>query len=230
MKVSYIYIGDMRSDYYLKLILLGDAQVGKSSLADALAGKDPEVSYIPTIGIDFRSIRQRADNGDIVKLHVWDAAGADGFRSIVETYCACVGGAVVIYDVTRRDTFRAVEGWITLAKESRSAEKNTFFPVVVVGNKLDLSTRRVVTFKEGMEMAESLGAKYMETSARGGINVAGLKDGMIDMMLNVVKKKHENYSEGIPEVSDRQRMSYTLLDDKPPGLWTACMAWVKKLF
>ena len=53
---------------------------------------------------------------------------------------------------------------------------------------------------------------------------------MIDMMLNVVKKKHENYSEGIPEVSDRQRMSYTLLEDRPPGPWSACMAWVKKLF
>ena len=204
----------MRFDYYLKMLVLGDTCVGKTCLMQGICDEEVPLEHTPTIGIDFKSVTQKDDNGNIVKLQIWDAAGNPSFRSIVQSYCACVCGVIIVYDITRRDTFRAVREWYDLAKEGRGVQyRKTLLPLVIVANKRDLGTRRVVTYKEGLDLAKELDGRYIETSARGGINVEGLKNGIITAMLDIARqKRYEDLNKPIPS-SEKSAMRYVKINE-----------------
>ena len=187
----------MNYDYFVKVILVGDAGVGKTSLATSMAGEQPVVDYIPTIGMDFKVVRQKQSDGSLVKMHLWDSAGEKVFRGILESYCACIGGAVFVFDITKRDSFRSLGEWVALVGRAREGREGCSFPAVVVGNKLDLAQKRVVGKDEGMAFAESIGAEYMETSARGGISTERLTRCLIEKL---VRPKQHGDMWGVPDV------------------------------
>ena len=178
----------MNYDYFIKVVLVGDGGVGKTSLAASMAGERSMIDYVPTIGMDFKVVRHRRDDGSRVKMHLWDSAGDRSFRGILETYCAGVGGAVFVFDITKRDSFRNLEEWVELVRRSRAGREGCSFPMVVVGNKLDLAQRRVVGKDEGIAYAESIGADYIETSARGSIGTGKLTQHLIEKMLRPLQR------------------------------------------
>lgn len=178
----------MNYDYFIKVVLVGDGGVGKTSLAASMAGERSMIDYVPTIGMDFKVVRHKRDDGSRVKMHLWDSAGDRSFRGILETYCAGVGGAVFVFDITKRDSFRNLEEWVELVRRSRAGREGCSFPMVVVGNKLDLAQRRVVEKDEGIAYAESIGADYIETSARGSIGTEKLTQHLIGKMLRPLQR------------------------------------------
>lgn len=124
-----------------------------------------------TVGVEFgnKTIDLNREGKDPLKLklQIWDTAGQEQFRSITRSYYRGAVGALLVYDITRRESFDSLETWL---KDTRAADANMV--IMLVGNKTDLSYRRRVTREEGEEFARQNGLLFMETSAKEDKGVA----------------------------------------------------------
>nr|XP_010962095.1 PREDICTED: ras-related protein Rab-1A [Camelus bactrianus] len=154
------------SDYLFKLLLIGDSGVGKSCLLLRFADDTYTESYISTIGVDFK-IRTIELDGKTIKLQIWDTAGQERFRTITSSYYRGAHGIIVVYDVTDQESFNNVKQW--LQEIDRYASENV--NKLLVGNKCDLTTKKVVDYTTAKEFADSLGIPFLETSAKNATNV-----------------------------------------------------------
>ena len=140
------------SDYLFKLLLIGDSGVGKSCLLLRFADDTYTESYISTIGVDFK-IRTIELDGKTIKLQIWDTAGQERFRTITSSYYRGAHGIIVVYDVTDVESFNNVKQW--LHEIDRYACDNV--NKLLVGNKCDLTSKKVVEYQTAKEFAEQLG-------------------------------------------------------------------------
>jgi len=153
-------------DYLFKLLLIGDSGVGKSCLLLRFADDTYTESYISTIGVDFK-IRTIELNGKTIKLQIWDTAGQERFRTITSSYYRGAHGIIVVYDITDQVSFNNVKQW--LQEIDRYACENV--NKLLVGNKNDLTNKRVVDTNTAKEFADGLGIPFLETSAKNATNV-----------------------------------------------------------
>ncbi|KAJ3445964.1 ras-related protein rabd2a-like [Anaeramoeba flamelloides] len=153
-------------DYLFKLLLIGDSGVGKSCLLLRFADDTYTESYISTIGVDFK-IRTIDLDGKTVKLQIWDTAGQERFRTITSSYYRGAHGIIVVYDTTDLDSFNNVKTW--LQEIDRYASENV--NKLLVGNKSDLVSKRVVEHETAKSLADQLGIPFIETSAKNSSNV-----------------------------------------------------------
>jgi len=142
------------------------AGVGKSCLLLQFTDKRFQHVHDLTIGVEFGSRMVSIDDKQI-KLQIWDTAGQESFRSITRSYYRGAAGALLVYDVTRRDTFEHLASWLEDAKQ----HANPNMTIMLVGNKADLEHRRAVTKEEGAAFAEEHGLLFLETSAKTSANV-----------------------------------------------------------
>ncbi|KAF9979161.1 GTP-binding protein of the rab [Actinomortierella ambigua] len=154
------------NDFLFKLLLIGDSGVGKSCLLLRFADDTYTESYISTIGVDFK-IRTIELEGKTVKLQIWDTAGQERFRTITSSYYRGAHGIIVVYDVTDQDTFANVKQW--LAEIDRYACEGV--NKLLVGNKSDLTNKKMVEYTVAKEFADQLGIPFLETSAKSATNV-----------------------------------------------------------
>ncbi|RXK35866.1 rab family protein [Tremella mesenterica] len=127
----------MTWDYILKYVIVGDAAVGKSALLLRLTD-DRFALTEPTLGVEFGSrILSIGEEGKRVKVQCWDTAGTESFRSITRSYFRGAAGALLVYDVTRRETFEHVNSWLHDLQEH--ADENVC--IILVANKTDLISR-----------------------------------------------------------------------------------------
>jgi len=119
-----------------------------------------------TIGVDFKVCTRRVDD-QVVKFTVWDTAGQERFRTITCSYYRGSHGIFVVYDVTDRRSFEHVRGW--MQEIEKYARKPTH--TMIIANKCDMSSKRVVSRDEGIELAEELGVAFLETSAKNDHNI-----------------------------------------------------------
>ncbi|KAH8117267.1 GTP-binding protein ypt1 [Phellopilus nigrolimitatus] len=153
-------------DYLFKLLLIGDSGVGKSCLLLRFADDTYTESYISTIGVDFK-IRTIELDGKTVKLQIWDTAGQERFRTITSSYYRGAHGIIVVYDVTDNDTYQNVKQWLQEIDRYASEGVNK----LLVGNKSDLASKKVVEYSLANEFAKTLGIPFLETSAKTAVNV-----------------------------------------------------------
>jgi len=153
-------------DYLFKLLLIGDSGVGKSCLLLRFADDTYTESYISTIGVDFK-IRTIELEGKTVKLQIWDTAGQERFRTITSSYYRGAHGIIVVYDVTDNDTFTNVKQWLQEIDRYASEGVNK----LLVGNKSDLTSKKVVEYSVAKEFADQLKIPFLETSAKTSLNV-----------------------------------------------------------
>ena len=153
------------ADVSLKVIAVGDAAVGKTSIVGRYVTGSFTASYKATIGTDvFRKIV--TVEGRRIGLLCYDTAGQERFRNLVERYFVGAIGALMVYDVTNRESFDNLPTW------SRQVDRHAGEALkIVIGNKIDLTKERVVDEKEGVGMGRQLGAEFMETSAKDGVNI-----------------------------------------------------------
>ncbi|KAI8821528.1 putative YPT6-GTP-binding protein of the rab family [Fimicolochytrium jonesii] len=152
-----------------KLVFLGEQSVGKTSLITRFMYDTFDNTYQATIGIDFLSKTMYSDERT-VRLQLWDTAGQERFRSLIPSYIRDSSVAVVVYDITNRNSFMNTTKWV----DDVRAERGNDVLIVLVGNKTDLSEKRQVSTEEGEKRAKEFNVMYIETSAKAGYNVKAL--------------------------------------------------------
>lgn len=153
-------------DCMFRICIIGDANVGKTSLLTRYCDNVFKESYNNTIGVDFRVVTMKL--GDTVaKVHIWDTAGQERFKSISINYFRSTHGFMFVYDITKKSSFHNLNMWMELAF---NANKNSFANFLI-GNKNDLIENREVSMEEARDFAIGKQMTFMETSAKTCINV-----------------------------------------------------------
>jgi small GTP-binding protein len=170
--------------FILKMVVVGNGSVGKTSLVLQYCEKKFSENYIMTIGSNFAIKSLSLDSTTNVKLQIWDLAGQQHFSFVRPPFYRGASGTVYVFDITNRDSFENILEW---KREVETVVQSK--PSVLVGNKCDLADERVVSKKEGELLAEKIGPTclgYYETSAKTGIN---LDDMFHKLVHTVIDKK-----------------------------------------
>uniref|UniRef100_A0A8C7P208 RAB31, member RAS onco family n=1 Tax=Oncorhynchus mykiss TaxID=8022 RepID=A0A8C7P208_ONCMY len=153
----------------LKVCLLGDTGVGKSSIVCRFVQDHFDHNVSPTIGASFLTKTVPCGH-ELHKFLIWDTAGQERFHSLAPMYYRGSAAAVIVYDITKLDSFQTLKKWVKELKEHGPED----IIVALAGNKKDLGDIREVPMKEAKDFAESIAAIFMETSARNAVNVEEL--------------------------------------------------------
>ena len=153
-------------DYLFKFLVIGSAGTGKSCLLHQFIEGTFKEDSSHTIGVEFGS-KIVPVGGRTVKLQIWDTAGQERFRSVTRSYYRGAAGALLVYDITSRESFNSLTNWLTDARTLASPQ----IVILMVGNKKDLEDEREVTFLEASRFAQENGLMFLETSAKTGNSV-----------------------------------------------------------
>uniref|UniRef100_A0A3P9CJ31 Ras-related protein Rab-4 n=1 Tax=Maylandia zebra TaxID=106582 RepID=A0A3P9CJ31_9CICH len=154
------------ADFLFKFLVIGSAGTGKSCLLHQFIENKFKQDSNHTIGVEFGS-RVVNVGGKTVKLQIWDTAGQERFRSVTRSYYRGAAGALLVYDITSRETYNALTNWLTDARTLASPN----IVIILCGNKKDLDADREVTFLEASRFAQENELMFLETSALTGENV-----------------------------------------------------------
>jgi len=176
--------------YLFKYIIIGDTGVGKSCLLLQFTDKRFQPVHDLTIGVEFGARMVTIDQRQI-KLQIWDTAGQESFRSITRSYYRGAAGALLVYDITRRETFNHLARWLEEARQN--AHQNMV--IMLIGNKSDLEHRRQVSHEEGAKFAKENGLIFLETSAKTAANVE-------EAFIHTAQKIYEHIQNGVYDVSN----------------------------
>lgn len=164
--------------------------VGKSCLLLQFTDKRFQPVHDLTIGVEFGARMITIDSKQI-KLQIWDTAGQESFRSITRSYYRGAAGALLVYDITRRDTFNHLTTWLEDARQHSSSN----MVIMLIGNKSDLESRRDVKREEGEAFAREHGLIFMETSAKTAANVE-------EAFINTAKEIHQKIQDGVFDINN----------------------------
>ena len=153
-------------EFIFKVLLLGNSNVGKSSLFLKFVDDIWNDTFVPTIGVDFKIKTFEIDTKKI-KMQIWDTAGQERFKNIIASYYRGAHGILLLYDVTDKDSFKNLSNW--LIEIEKNSSKNVI--KVLIGNKTDLEDKRVISKNQGKDFADTYGLKFVETSVKKNINV-----------------------------------------------------------
>ena len=150
------------SDIILKILLIGDSGVGKSSIVLRLIDNIYNESYISTIGVDFKIKNIVVDNKHI-KVQIWDTAGQERFKTITNSYYRGSHGIFIVYDITSKKSFDNIKVWLSELYKFRIKEE---LKITIIGNKKDLNDKREVDYEEANQYSIDNGFGYYEISSK----------------------------------------------------------------
>ncbi|MHA1379858.1 MAG: GTP-binding protein [Candidatus Helarchaeota archaeon] len=157
-----------KQQYVFKVLLLGDGGVGKTSLLRRFIDNKFTPDYKSTIGVQFMTRSVELDGDKFIKLVIWDVAGQSKFTSYRHLYYKDAEGIILVYDLTRNETFKNLDMWISDAVKHTAKQTQ----IAILGNKVDLQDSRAVTPESGEIYARQKNAVlFSETSAKTGLNV-----------------------------------------------------------
>ncbi|MCD7471914.1 Ras- protein Rab11D [Datura stramonium] len=172
-------------DYVFKVVLIGDSAVGKSQILARFARNEFSLDSKATIGVEFQT-RTLVIQHKSVKAQIWDTAGQERYRAVTSAYYRGAVGALLVYDITKRQTFDHIPRWL---EELRAhADKNIV--IMLVGNKTDLEDQRAVPTEDAKEFAQKEGLFFLETSAMEARNVEDAFFTVLTEIFNIVNKKN----------------------------------------
>ena len=165
------------SQIIIKLLIIGDSAVGKTSMLLKYTDNFFPESHLATIGVEFKT-KEVEYNGYNIELQVWDTAGQERFKSITKSFFRNANGIIFVYDITQKNTFKNVKDWI------KDSEVNDFgFKRILVGNKIDLQNKRQVSLEDAKEWADKKNMEVIETSAKTGANIDKAVLKLIELIL-----------------------------------------------
>jgi Ras-related protein Rab-8A len=200
----------MAKPVIVRLLTLGDSGAGKSSLLLRYTQNEFSTEYMPTIGIDFRLKTLELENRT-VKVQVWDTAGQERFRTITHNYYRGAHGIALVYDITNQASFDNIRKWI--ADVHTYAESNV--NLVLIGNKCDLSEKRVVDESAGRALAGEYHIEFYETSAKNDVNVVDAFNSLVHQVVN-------RLSQGDIEANKKGKEKDLHITSDEPGKKSCC--------
>lgn len=159
----------MSYDYLFKYIFVGETGAGKTSFADRLVNSEFHYHHETTIGVDFRCKMNTLHDNVVIKSHIWDTAGQEKFSSIITSYYKGIAGAIIVYDVGKRQSFRRVDFWRKELERNRHSPNDPMV-ILLVANKTDKMSR-VISEEEGKQYAMDHGLLFAEVSCKENKNV-----------------------------------------------------------
>ena len=171
-------MGDLKRTV-LPLMLLGDGQVGKTSLILRLTGNEFSDSQLTTVGKE-SYIHQVTLHGYELKMKIWDTAGQERFKSMSVQVIKNSDAVILVYAIDDRNSFNALDQWLNKLNDTIDISKK---PIMIIGNKSDVeSDKRVVTYEEGKKYADEKGYHFYETSAKNNINIKEAFDDIFEQL------------------------------------------------
>ena len=152
--------------YTFKIIIVGDAAVGKTSLVLNYVKKIFKTNYLPTIGVDIYN-KDITIDGDLIKIMVWDIAGQIGWEIMHKSYYRGAEGVFAVFDLTRKDTLKKLDYWLDNVKKYTKPG----IPIIILGNKSDLTISKEINKEEINFFLKKKNFIYIDTSAKTGQNV-----------------------------------------------------------
>jgi len=200
-------IMDEPHDYLFRTIIVGNSRSGKSTFCKSYAKGYSCVEHTPTIGVDFISKKHQVDDDTIIKINLWDTAGQEAFRSIVQSYYRDICGAIIMFDITDRESFKNVPTWLKDIRLFNSC--NHKHPIILVGNKSDLIQSRKIEHSEAIDYANSENMLYVESSC---YNVEGIETIMHHLYSHMYTNFIENINcRGVKIADSEKRVSFSSL-------------------
>lgn len=175
---------DHEYDYLFKIVLIGDSGVGKSNILSRFTRNEFCLESKSTIGVEFAT-RTLQVEGKTVKAQIWDTAGQERYRAITSAYYRGAVGALLVYDITKRQTFDNVQRWLRELRDH--ADSNIV--IMMAGNKSDLKHLRAVSEDDGQALAEREGLSFLETSALEATNIEKAFQTILTEIYHIVSKK-----------------------------------------
>ena len=168
-----------------KLIVIGEASVGKSCIMMRAVKDEYKGNYDVTVGVESNTFMVKI-NETIVQLQIWDTAGTEKFRSMIRVFFAGSHGTFLVYDITRKDTFEAIDFWLSMLRDNTVPD----IKIILVGNKKDKEAERQVPYEIGENYMKKNGLfAFVETSAKTG-------EGVSDMFVKIAKTMHSENPSG----------------------------------
>ena len=188
----------MAAKYIIKILTLGDTMVGKSSIVLRFSEDKFDDNQFATIGIDFKTKYIKIADSS-VKVLIWDTAGQEKFQNIAKQYYKGANGVLLIYDIGSRKSFERIDFWLKELKENNRIDE---LFICLVGNKIDLEDKRVITTEEGEKYAKDNNILFFEVSAKTGKGVIELFNKVIGGAMDKVFETNEK-----EEGEDKVRLS-----------------------
>ncbi len=169
----------------IKVILLGNTTVGKTSLIIKYIKNEFSFNYLQTLGLDFKQKIFKMKNGKDIRLRIFDTAGQERFKSVSFSFIKKANGIILLYDIGNKNSFEALDSWMESIKDN--ADKK--IPIILVGNKCDINDeKRKVTFEEGEKKGKEFQIPFFETSCKDGINVKEVFERIVN---DIILKKNQ---------------------------------------
>ena len=192
----------------IKIILIGDTQVGKTSFLNQFFSEGFNINFISTIGITERSKILHYKN-KVYKIQIWDTAGQERFESIPKQYYEKIEGVFLFYDVTNEQSFDNMSKWLKDIFEGGHKD----LIVYILGNKVDLIDERKVNYETGLNFAKNKNIKFMEISCKLDLNVSDVVYCMIYDILKIDNYCYSNRTKSFslekPSIHSRRNRHYT---------------------
>ena len=164
-------------DLKLKIMILGESMVGKTSVINRYVSDKFVERYLCTIGIDFQEkVIKKKDK--VIKLQIWDTAGQERFRNVAKSYFQSSNGFIIAYSICDKESFNQVKFWLDQINSISEAKTKS----ILIGTKCDLEEREVEE-EEGRNLADKIGINFLETSSKLNININEAFDILIDEIL-----------------------------------------------
>ena len=168
-------------NYLFKVLLIGDSNVGKTSILTRFADNEYNDNYLSTIGVDFK-IKTIDYNNNKVKLQLWDTAGQERFRTITNAYYRGAHAIIIIYDISNLESYQNIDYWI---QEIKRFNKDDIY-ILLVGNKSDLRNNQdieLISFQTINQLIQNINIDYIETSAKLNVNIDYIFDNIINKLI-----------------------------------------------
>ena len=166
----------------IKLVLIGDSSVGKSTLLKRKVEDIFYASFLSTIGVDF-NIQYFYRHNYKIKASIWDTAGQEKYSSLIEVYFRNLTAGLIVYDTTNKESFTNIEKWIKTVKQN-----NDLLTIYLIGTKIDLKEEREI-FDSDLEYYRKQNILTFECSSKENINITETFDTIVDDIFGKIKKK-----------------------------------------
>lgn len=183
----------------IKLILLGDISVGKSSIIGRYIDNSFSDDYQCTLKVEMKTKIIDIDLDTKVKMNIWDTVGQEKFRNLTKQYYRNCQGAIIVFDLTRKDSFDGVQKWIDDLEDY-----NANIPILIVGNKSDLIKEREVN-NDDIEMFVKNKYKYYDVSAKNGSNISLAFDKIRREIIEDIKRKEKKEEKELNDIKFKMR-------------------------